>query len=194
MKYQKRPPFLLLQRIATYELEDVDRLVTWSEQMRRSRGKFLERLMSSPRHHDQFVDDFAEIDAFAHLYGECAIVALWRCVELFRKRALTQALGASVANKAFKNQCFIKELRMVDIIETKVQCHKSVNELRCLNNAIKHEKRVGGELAELPKWKKREGQDLKDLLLHCKRLRPMAEKYINDLTSQLNSWWKRNST
>ena len=193
MKYQKRPPFLLLKRIATYELEDVDRLVAWSEQMRRSRAHFLKRFVPSTRHYDQFVDDFAEIDAFAHLYAECAIVALWRCVELYRKRAISQALGASAAGKAFRNHDFIKELRKIGIVETKVQCHKAVNELRCLNNAAKHEKRVGGELAELPKWRKRKGQELKDLLPHYRRLRPMAEKYISDLTSQLNSWWKRNS-
>lgn len=186
-KYKKRPPFSLLQRIAIYELEDVDRLVAWSEQTLRSRAHFIEHLVPSTKHDISFVDDYDEMNAFARLYSECTIMALWRCVELYRKRAIFLAVGESTARNVFKNQNFIDVLKKeTGVVEATVRCHRSVNELRCLNNAVKHEKRVGGELAMLPKWKKYKGEDIKDLLFHYYRLRPMAEKYINDLTARLN--------
>jgi len=67
-KYRRLSPFFLLGRLAKYELEDVDRFLAWSDQQRRGRQRYLEKLPSSDGPDDQFVDDFAEIDAFTSLY------------------------------------------------------------------------------------------------------------------------------
>ena len=68
---------------------------------------------------------------------------------------------------------------------TKIRCVQSVNELRSLNNAIKHERRVNGELAKFPRWKNKKGDELGDLESHYLRLRPFAKRYLEDLTERL---------
>lgn len=188
-QYRALSPFFLLRRLASYELGDVDRLVAWSEQQRRAREKSLKRLTRSAE--DQFVDDMAEIDAFAELYAECAIVALWRCVELFRKRVIANAAGAAKAGAAFQHKRFCRMLEQLGIFESTLDCAEDVNELRCLNNAAKHDGYVGGELATLAPWKQQEGKKIGDLRPHYARLRPLAERYIADLTMRANEWWKK---
>lgn len=187
-KYQyRRQPFHLLLRLARYELEDVDRLVRWSEHQRQGREALLERLTHSD---EQFVDDVAEIDAFARLYAECAVVALWRCVELFRKRVTAQVIGAPKAGEEFRRKDFCGLLKQLGIPESKLRCEKSVNELRCLNNAIKHDGYVGGKLAALHRWKQRSGQKIGDLRPHYVRFRPLVERYMDDLTKRATEWWE----
>ena len=110
LKYRRLSPFFLLGRLAKYELEDVDRFVAWSERQRTARQRYLEKLPSSDCPDDRFVDDFAEIDAFTSLYTESAIVALWRCVELFRKRAIAQALGPAQAKSVYRHRDFCQML------------------------------------------------------------------------------------
>ncbi len=181
-KYQYRSqPFYPLLRLARYELEDVDRLVIWSEQQRQAREKLLERLTQSD---EQFVDDVAEIDAFAQLYAECAVVALWRCVELFRKRLTAKVIGPPEAGKIFQRKDFCLALNKLGILESNLHCSKSVNELRCINNAVKHDGYVGEMLAALHRWKQRSGEEIGDLRPHYVRLRPLTERYMNDLTKR----------
>ena len=175
--------------MATYELEDVDRLVDWSERQRRTREKSLRRI--TPSVEDQFVDDMAEIDAFAELYAECAIVVLWRCVELFRKRVITPAVGGAKARQSFKHKAFCRMLKQMGIPESDLRCAAEVNELRCLNNAVKHDGHVGEELAAFPHWKLREGETLGDLRPHYARLRPTVKHYMDDLTKKGAAWWER---
>lgn len=185
----QRSPFLLLNRLARREFEDVDRLVTWSEQTQRARSKLLERL--TPSVADQFSEDVAEIDAFARLYAECSVLALWRCVELFRKRVIALAIGAVPADGVFRHKEFCRMLKQLGIGESALRCAKSVKELRCLNNALKHEGKVGGDLAALPRWKRRNGQRIGNPRAHYVRLRPLAQRYVDDLTKRATSWWER---
>lgn len=142
------------------------------------------------RSEEQYVDDVAEINGFARLYTECAVVALWRCVELFRKRAIAQACGAAEAKAAFRHRDFCQMLEQLRISESKLRCARSVNELRCLNNAVKHEGRIAGELATLSRWKGRSGKELADLRPHYIRLRPLTEHYIRDLAERATKWWE----
>ena len=69
--------------------------------------------------------------------------------------------------------------------EKKICCAQSVDELRCLNNAIKHERKVGDELAKFPLWQNKEDDELGDLESHYHILRPFAKQYLEDLTERL---------
>ena len=71
------------------------------------------------------------------------------------------------------------------IKEGKIHCAKDVDELRCLNNAIKHERRVNSALAKFPGWKK--GTELGDLESHYYRLQPLAKRYLEDLAKRLKA-------
>src|ERR1039457_3238214 len=186
-KYQyRRQPFYPLLRLARYELEDVDCLVSWSEEQRQAREGLLERLTQSDK---QIVDDVADIDAFARLYAECAVVALWRCVELFCKRVIAQALGHAEADGVFKNKVCCEKLMKLGISESTLRCAKSVNKLRLLNNAVKHDGYVGETLAALHGWKQRNGKEIGDLRPHYVRLRPLVERYMDDLTKRATRYF-----
>ena len=60
-----------------------------------------------------------------------------------------------------------------------------MKELRLLNNAIKHERQVGEDLAKFPLWQNKEDDELGDLESHYYRLRPFAKQYLEDLTERL---------
>ena len=185
--YRKRPPFLVLRLLARYNLEEVDLLVNWSEQQREARTRALARL--GPSREEQYMDEASEIDSFARLYAECAIIALWRCVELFRKGVVANIIGPSEANVSYEHKKFCDLLSKIGIAESSLRCAKSVNELRCLNNAAKHSGYVDKKLADLPRWRTRAGERISDLTPHYRRLRPLAERYIDDLTKKANRWW-----
>ena len=190
-KYRRLSPFFVFGRLAKYDLDTVDRFIEWSDQQRRARQRYLERLPSPGGPDDQHVDDVAEIDAFTSLYAEAAIVMLWRSVEMFRKRTIANALGPSQAQSTFQHRKFREALARLAISEATLRCGESVDELRCINNAVKHEGRVGTELTRHPLWKKRHGEELGDLRPHYRRLRPLAERYIEDLIAKATQWWER---
>lgn len=61
-----------------------------------------------------------------------------------------------------------------------------MNELRCLNNSIKHDQTVNGELTSFPRWRSKEGDKLGDLERHHVRLRRAVDAYLDDLTTRLS--------
>ena len=168
---------------------------------------------------DLFLNAFAkrELEEFACLSSEFAIIGLWRCVELFRTKAIGHALndpairrslpkewrkryGKSLAKHIAKSShtdpksSFTLTLvhdDCVDILskwkikEQEIHCAEPVEELRLLNNAIKHQRQVTDSLAEISGWK--EGDELDDLEKHYCRLQSLAERYLGDLANRLNT-------
>jgi len=205
-KYKPQSVFSLLLRIAGFRLEEIDTFLDLAQRARRSEQRNLEQIAASSRENvpdDWLVDDVAQLEKFAWLYSEFAIIGLWRCIELYRKSAMGFAVSKRAARRAYKHEKFKKDLLRLNIEETKIRCARSVDELRCLNNAIKHERRVNGELAKFPRWKKKKGDEnskrtklsrwrkkkddeLGDLKDHYLRLRPLAERYLEDLTKRLS--------
>ena len=189
-KYQSRPVFHLLLRIAKYDLGNIDAFIDLAKKARRSEQKGLEQIATSGGENalgDWLVDDFAQLDDFAFLSAEFAIIGLWRCIELYRGRAMRAALSNGAAKRASKHEKFQEDLLCLEIEERKTHCARSVDELRCLSNAIKHERRVNNKLATFHLWKSKKGNELGDLESHYQRLRPLAERYLEDLTKHLNA-------
>ena len=176
-KYRRRSPFPLLLRIAEHELANIDAFFDLAKKTWRPEQNL----------DDWLVDEVAELEDLALLSEEFAIVGLWRCIELYRKRAMRIALSKDAARRSFRHKEFQKDLLQLQIEETKLRCARYVDELRCLNNAIKHERRVDDELAEFPRWKKKKGNKLGGLERHYLRLRPFAMRYLEDLTKLLNN-------
>ena len=90
-RYRRRSPlFLRLWSFTKGELHDIDGFVNFAREARKSEEERLERLVAQIRRHappdDRLADDFAQLDDFAALSAEFAIIGLWRCVELYRKR------------------------------------------------------------------------------------------------------------
>jgi hypothetical protein len=151
-----RSPFLLIWHHTKDELNAIDEFVDLARKARESQQERLERLAAATRraapHDDWLVDDFALLGEFAALSVEFAIIGLWRCVEFYRQRAIRTA----------RHYEFQKELLLLRIAirKQRIRCARSVDELRCLNNAIKHNRRVAGELAGLPRWRGKRGRKL----------------------------------
>lgn len=191
-KFKYKPPSFYSLRliIAKYEINAIEDFFDRAKEAWRKGQQDLERIAARSGENvpdDWLVDDVVQLKEFAWLYSEFAIIGLWRCIELYRKSAMKVALGKDASERAYKHRPFQKDLLRLKIEETKIRCAKSVNELRCLNNAIKHERRVNGELAEFHRWKNRKGNKLGDLESHYVRLRPFAKQYLEDLTDRLNN-------
>jgi hypothetical protein len=182
IQYVRRSPFLLILLLTKDELNAIDGFVDLAKEARKSQQEKLERLAAPTRraapHDDWLVDDFAQLGEFAALSAEFAIIGLWRCVELYRQRAIRTA----------RYNRLQKELQLLKIAirKQRIRCARSVDELRCLNNAIKHNRRVAGELADLPRWRGKRGCKLSNLEGHYARLRFAAERYLSDLVRRLS--------
>jgi hypothetical protein len=188
-QYRRRSPFSVLLRITTGELMSIDHFAELANETHRSKeAKILRRGAMKKGDHipdDWVADELALLDDFSALSAEFAIVGLWRCIELYRKTAIAFAASQTAAAKAFRHREFQKELSKLGITEKRVRCARSVDELRCLNNAIKHDQHVDGELADFPRWRSKQGRKLENLESHYRRLRPAAERYLNDLAGRL---------
>src|SRR5262245_39895879 len=90
--YRRRSPFLFYALLTKDELYAIDGFVELAREARKSEEERLERLAAQIRQHapddDWLVDDFAQLDDFAALSAEFAIIGLWRCVELYQRRAI----------------------------------------------------------------------------------------------------------
>lgn len=195
-QYQRRPPFTVFLRIAKHELENIDEFLNMARKAQRSQQQSLERLAAKfdgNTPDDWLVDDFAQLDDFASLSAEFAIIGLWRCIELYRaraKRAIRVASRRQDSANPTKNRKLQKEFANWESMENRIHCARSVDELRCLNNAIKHQQRVSDELAGFRCCRSKKGRELQNLEPHYKRLWPLAERYLNELTDRLGRRWK----
>jgi len=109
------------------------------------------------------------------------IVALYRKVELTRKRLLKHA----DPNLNDRELFIFKKVK--EQLEKKVaygiKANQAIDELRCLNNAIKHEGIVSEELSRFPDWI--HGEELSDLDKAYERLSKDVRVYLKDLYSKL---------
>jgi hypothetical protein len=115
-------------RIARYELGNIDTFLTLAKKAQRSEQNILERLAARRRDNtpdDWLVDDFAQLDDFAALSAEFAVVGLWRCIELCRKAVIRVASGESAAARVFKHREFQRELSKLGITEERIRCARS---------------------------------------------------------------------
>jgi hypothetical protein len=190
-EYKPRPPFFIFLRLANYDIEEVDHYLTLTQEARGSRLDILSKLSESERTDtpdDYLTDDFAQLDDFAIIASEFAVIGLWRSIELYRRRAMLSAFGQEGAAIAFRNNKFKEYLAKLGIAEEALRCANAVDELRCLNNAIKHTRHVTGELSKFGCWQKKKGKELGDLSSQYQRLKPLVSEYLEDITEQLNNW------
>jgi hypothetical protein len=151
----------MILRLAEYDFDQINQFLELAKEAQESRLDSLKQLANSGKMdglEDWLVDHFAELDDFAAITSEFAVLGLWRSVELYRKRAILSGVSKKAAGNVFKNKEFKKQLLKIGIREDKLSCARSVDELRCLNNAIKHERRVGEELCGLRRWQKKKAR------------------------------------
>lgn len=132
-------------------------------------------------------DELREIDMVSHLADELSIVALYRVVEISSAQILTYDLGLTgKAKKKASRIDGVKDLLLKNKglrLET-VPHYRAINELRLLNNAIKHSGVVTEDLSKAsPRWK--QDNQLRGLDKTYKRLRPSVPNYILRLAERM---------
>ena len=81
-QYRSRSPYVMYMHFTEYEMRGIDHFLDLTASARKSWQQDLEQLAVEASNNvpdDWLVDDFAQIDEFASLSAEFAIVGLWRC-------------------------------------------------------------------------------------------------------------------
>lgn len=132
-----------------------------------------------PNYQSHLEDEFFSLDEVQQLGYELCIVALYKQVELHTKQVVKRNFP-SVDEKALFNFAKLKAALPFKI--GKLKNYAAVNELRLINNAIKHEGRVSKELAKYyPIWKA--GEKLDGLEFALNRLSPLLQKYVEEFVT-----------
>lgn len=180
-----------IRRIAEYAAEDIDRFREHVDQGRAARCRSLKkRAQDLPPDAQEFLaDEIYQLDSVSHLADQLSIIALYRVVELTTSRMLAHEFGKATEKKASdiaKVRDLLKNQKGVDLAS--VPHYRTIDELRLLNNAIKHSGRVTKELAKYPRWK--EGDHLTGLAEAYERLRPKVPPYIFRLAERMKLRYK----
>lgn len=132
-----------------------------------------------------FGDELFIADLTTELAGEMMVVALFKTSEISIKNMatfsglFTEKQVASfyrfseLGNNLKKKVCDIKSLKN----------YKSFNELRCINNSVKHSDKVSKDLASFPGWV--EGQKLTDLHAHYRRLKDDVIEFVEEIQTAI---------
>jgi hypothetical protein len=172
------------------EVEALDRFRAHVRDAAIAERRLIERRARLPEEVQEFLaDDLHELDAICALSDQLSIVALYRAVEINTGRILGHQYGAA----AIRNAASIRRLRAFlkrqGINLSRIPHFRAVNELRLLNNAIKHAGDVTLELAnECPRWK--QGEELTGLGAAYERLKGHVPSYIFRLAERLKPRFK----
>ena len=158
----------------------VDEIDLFREQVRDGcarRQRALNRRAESlpPEAQELLADETSELDIISSPADQLAIVALYRVVEINTRRMLAHEYGPSAAKKAsYKDELekLLKEKKGVEL--ARVPHYAAIQELRELNNKIKHADRH---------WS--EGKQLDTLDKVYAKLRPKVPAYIFRLAERL---------
>jgi len=130
---------------------------------------------------DHLNEFIISLNATKSLGDELSIIALYKKVETQTVRVLKMKLPNMTSKRLSIYTQFCEALPFD--VKT-VDGFLSFNELRLINNSIKHEGKVSSDLAkEFPTWN--EGAELPDLDLSFQRLLPGVKHYVADLVERL---------
>ena len=168
-----------MRHFAEIEVEMIDRFRAHvSDAAAAQRRSIHQRADELPEEIQEFLaDDIYELDKISDLADQLAIVALHRVVELSTQRILMHKFGAAAGRKASYIDALRKFLKGHDIDIERIPHYRAMNELRLLNNAIKHAGHVNPQLAaEYSRWTL--GEELTQLGSAYDRLKRHVPSYV----------------
>jgi hypothetical protein len=181
-----------LRWFAESEVEAIDRFRAHVHDAAAAERRSIERRANNlPSEIQEFLaDDLHELDAISDLADQLSIVALYSVVEINTGQVLAQRFGPAARKNASyieRLHKFLMQQQRIDI--KRIPHYRAVNELRLLNNAVKHAGRVTAELArEYPRWK--QGRKLTGVGAAYERLRRPVPSYIFRLAERLKLGFK----
>lgn len=119
------------------------------------------------------------------LAGEMMIVALYKTLEIgIKKMATFSGLFTQKQTASFYRMAELNKLMKSKVCDIKgLKHYKAFDELRCINNSVKHNGVANNELASYPNWKK--GQKLTQLHTHYHRLKDDVESFITEMQNEI---------
>jgi len=136
---------------------------------------------------DSLTDEFDILREVNLLSSQLAVIALYRIVEIRTKSILKRHLNNSKdINSAFQFKNLLSLLKKEFGINLKnVKYYSQINELRCLNNSIKHQGTVSNELAKFKGWKL--GDKIGDTLKNYNSFSKVVPLYLFSLCEQIEN-------
>lgn len=181
-----------IRRIAESAVEDIGRFRKHVDHGRVARQSSIEKRAEqlSPEAQEFLADELYELDMVSRLADQLSIVALYRVVELTIGRMLAHEFGKAAEAKASdigKVRDLLKQHKGIDLAS--VPHYRAIDELRLLNNAIKHAGRVTKQLAtSYGRWK--ENDDLTGLAEAYDRLHKKVAPYLFRLSERMKLRYK----
>ncbi len=130
---------------------------------------------------ERLADDLFELEEILKLSWELAIVAVYKKIEIKSKRAIVVAYpdASTEEHKLFNIKKMKEYLAAKGVLIETLPNYRAMDELRCLNNSIKHGGVVNNELAKYSGWT--DGANLANIDQAYQRLAPLGLKYIQEL-------------
>jgi hypothetical protein len=187
-KYRATPYSSFQAMMVEFELEELDAFLTHVDDHRDATETRLANWAKDlPAGDDRLVDEFAEVVRVVELASETAIVFLYRVVEVHRDtllRRMYPEFKRGSLERPDVLQALVRHTKKKDI--RKLKGAADIEELRVLNNAVKHQASVTAELAtRYPQWNGKIGDNLGDLRPQYQRLRRAVPKYLAALAKAL---------
>lgn len=179
------------RRLADGECDDIDRFRQHVQDGATARKRSLERRARSlpPEIQEMLAEDLWELDRISELADQLSIVGLYRVAEINTARMLGHGFGKAAMKNASSLDNLTKFLKQNHVTLASVPHFRAIDELRLLNNAVKHDGRVTGRLSQKYRsWK--EGGKLEGLGKAYERLRPKVPAYIFRLAQRLKLRYK----
>lgn len=153
----------------------------YKQQVKKSKG-----LANNPILRSYLEDEVALAESIQDLADQLAIVALYGEVEIRVKHMCSIAMPMVDAAPLFRWKNLEKALHGVGIRLENLKQYKSVNQLRCLNNSIKHSRKVDAELAAT-EWDQALGDeiDAKRCSSEFEEFVSSCESFLSDLMGRL---------
>ncbi len=122
-------------------------------------------------------------DNVKDLADELSVLALYKQIEITTKKSVVIAYPDIKLKSLFRIKDMIKNLNKKNIDITSLSFYTDFDELRCLNNDLKHSGYVGDELANYEGWE--EGKAITNIGPVYDRLAPNCVEYVNKFVNTL---------
>lgn len=134
---------------------------------------------------DSAISNISVVETLERISQELIIIGLYKKVELTTKRILSIYFPNRNVDKLYEKKELNRILKKCRVTLEDISSYGSVDELRLLCNAIKHQGLVTGALANYPGWKK--GEKITKLLEVYDRLKPRVIQYLLNLDSKIKT-------
>ena len=135
--------------------------------------------------HDSLGDEFWMAEQ-AECFGKLlSTIGLYMLVENETKIILRWIFSEKQVSKSYIWKNLKKTLNGIGFNIEHLKMYKIINELRCLNNDIKHNRKVGDELAKYPGWVY--GEEITGKEINFERFKNAVPEYIEELSNGINA-------